>query len=67
MTINLYRVDLVGLSTESKPTAQINGTTYYEVDTMKFYIWYKGEWYLQEETEETNETDDTKENNSDQR
>ena len=67
MKINLYRVDLVGLSSESKPTAQINGTTYYEVDTMKFYIWYKGQWYLQEETEEQETEPEETPNNSDQR
>ena len=56
MPINLYRADLIGLSTETKPSNQIDGTTFYTVDTMKLYISYKGTWYLQEETEETEST-----------
>lgn len=45
-----FRFDFLGLSTEDKPTTNlVNGTTFYEVDTMKFYIYYKGTWYLQSE------------------
>ena len=62
MKINLYKADLIGLSTESKPTNQIDGTTYYEVDTMVLYIYYKGTWYKQEES--TEETEETTEENS---
>ena len=51
MSINLYSANIIGLSTEEKPSDQLDGTTFYEVDTMKLYIYYKGEWYLQEETE----------------
>lgn len=58
MKINLYKADLIGLSTESKPTNQIDGTTYYEVDTMVLYIYYKGTWYKQEETTEENSNED---------
>lgn len=50
--INLYRTDIIGLSSETKPSNQIDGTTFYEVDTMNFYIYYKGTWYLQEKQEE---------------
>lgn len=55
--IKRFRVDTLKLSTEDLPIAEADGTTCYEVDTMKLYIYYKGEWYLQEEvsTEETNE------------
>lgn len=54
--IKHFRVDTLKLSTEDMPIAEADGTTCYEVDTMKFYVYYKGEWYLQEEsTEETNE------------
>ena len=55
--IKRFRVDTLKLSTEDLPVAEADGTTCYEVDTMKLYIYYKGEWYLQEEvtTEETNE------------
>lgn len=49
-----FRIDIVGLSTETKPTTGIeNGTTYYTVDTQEFYIFYKGTWYKQGETEDT--------------
>lgn len=42
------RKDLIGLSTETKPTDEVDGTTYYEVDTSKFFIIYNGTWYEQE-------------------
>lgn len=48
MTINLYRADIIGLSTDEKPSNQIDGTTFYEVDTSNFYIYYKGTWYEQQ-------------------
>ena len=45
-----FRIDIVGLSTEDKPTEGINnGTTYYTVDTQELYIYYKGQWYKQGE------------------
>ena len=49
-----FRFDLIGLSTENKPlkaedgTVLASGTTFYEVDTGKFYILYKEQWYEQE-------------------
>lgn len=51
-----FRLDIVGLSTEEKPTTGIeDGTTYYTVDTQELYIYYKGTWYNQEpETTNTN-------------
>ena len=40
--------DYIGLSTETKYTEGIaNGSTFYEVDTAKLYIFYKGTWYEQ--------------------
>lgn len=42
------RKDLIGLSTETKPTGEVDGTTFYEVDTSKFFIIYNGTWYEQE-------------------
>lgn len=43
------RWDFIGLSTESKPTATSNkvvdGSTFYEADTSKLYIWTKDRWY----------------------
>lgn len=45
------RYDFVGLSTESKPDNTnervINGSTFYEVDTSKLFIYYNGTWYEQ--------------------
>lgn len=42
------RFDFLGLSTESKPTDKaVNGSTFYEVDTSKLYIYYEEEWYEQ--------------------
>lgn len=43
------RFDFIGLSTEEKPTEKaVDGSTFYEVDTSKFYIYYKEQWYEQE-------------------
>lgn len=53
--IKRFRVDTLKLSTEDMPEVETNGTTCYEVDTMKFYIYYKGQWYLQEPQENSNE------------
>ena len=43
------RWDFIGLSTESKPTSTSNkvvdGSTFYEADTSKLYIWTKDRWY----------------------
>lgn len=54
--IKRFRVDTLKLSTEDLPIAEADGTTCYEVDTMKLYIYYKGQWYPQEEVTETNNT-----------
>ena len=45
--VTLSRTDIVGLSTEEKPNNQQDGTTFYEVDTGTFFIYYKGNWYEQ--------------------
>lgn len=46
---NHYRWDFIGLSTDAKPTAEnpkvVDGSTYYESDTSKAYVWYKDQWY----------------------
>lgn len=43
------RWDFIGLSTESKPTTAtrrvVDGSTFYEADTSKLYIWCKAQWY----------------------
>ena len=45
-----YRWDFIGLSTDSKPTKAtsnkvVNGSTFYESDTSKLYVWYGTQWY----------------------
>ena len=49
MVAQHYRWDFYGLSTDSKPDATnpkvANGSTYYEADTSKLYVWYKDQWY----------------------
>lgn len=44
-----YRWDFIGLSTDNKPTADnvkvTEGSTFYESDTSKYYIWHKDRWY----------------------
>lgn len=48
------RWDFIGLSTDSKPTADdakvTDGSTFYEADTSKLYFWTKGEWYEKQAT-----------------
>lgn len=62
--IKRFRVDTLKLSTENLPVAEADGTTCYEVDTMKLYIYYKGQWYLQEEVTETAEDTQETQNNT---
>ena len=49
MVANHFRWDFIGLSTDSKPTADnprvADGSTYYESDTSKVYVWYNNQWY----------------------
>lgn len=62
--IKRFRVDTLKLSTENLPVAEADGTTCYEVDTMKLYIYYKGQWYLQEEATDTAEDTQETQNNT---
>ena len=43
------RWDFIGLSTEEKPTASdprvVDGSTFYEANTSKLFIWTKDRWY----------------------
>lgn len=57
------RNDYIGLSSESKPSPVVDGTTFFEVDTEKFYIYYKGEWYEMGAEQETEPTEPTENNN----
>lgn len=49
MVAQHYRWDFIGLSTDDKPTADnpkvTDGSTFYESDTSKYYIWYDDQWY----------------------
>ena len=49
MVAHHYRWDFIGLSTDEKPTADdekvTDGSTFYESDTSKYYIWYDDQWY----------------------
>ena len=45
-----YRWDFIGLSTDSKPTPAespkvVDGSTFYESNTSKLYVFYKDTWY----------------------
>ena len=50
-----FRFDYLGLSSEDKPSEVVNGSTFYEVDTSKLYIYYKGTWYEQGATADEGE------------
>ena len=43
------RWDFIGLSSETKPDATNpkvqDGSTFFEADTSKLYLWYKDQWY----------------------
>lgn len=48
-----YRYDFIGLSTDDKPTPAtsnevVDGSTFYESNTSKLYVWYKNQWYEKE-------------------
>ena len=50
VTENHYRWDFIGLSTDSKPTPATSykvtdGSTFYEANTSKLYVWYSTQWY----------------------
>lgn len=57
---------LFGLSTETKPTDVENGTTFYTVDTQEFFIFYKGNWYNQEDGSIDGEDEETEGESEDQ-
>lgn len=51
-----WRLDFVKLADEDNPTDGVeNGSTLYEVDTGKLYIYYKGTWYEQDAEETPSE------------
>lgn len=50
MVKNHYRWDFIGLSTDTKPTPDTSekvadGSTFYESDTSKYYVWCQDDWY----------------------
>lgn len=55
MVTQHYRWDFIGLSTDEKPTPEtsekvVDGSTYYESDTSKLFIFFKDTWYEKEST-----------------
>ena len=42
------RFDYLGKSTDTKPMDGVDGSTFYEVDTSAFFIFYDGQWFEQE-------------------
>lgn len=61
-----FRVDLLGTSEDTKPSDAPNGSTFYEVDTYKFFIKWGTDW-VEQGAEETPQEDDSdpQENNRD--
>lgn len=53
-----FRVDLLGTSEDTKPLDAPDSSTFYEVDTYKFFIKYGGEW-VEQGAEETPQDDDS--------
>ncbi len=52
-------LNLIGLSTETKPTENVkNGSTFLAVDTAETYVFYDGIWYNQDTPEVVNETEE---------
>ena len=50
MVKNHYRWDFIGLSSDTKPTPStsekvVDGSTFYESNTSKLYVWCKTQWY----------------------
>lgn len=55
MVTQHYRWDFIGLSTDPKPTPEtsekvVDGSTFYESDTSKLYVFCQTEWYEKEAT-----------------
>lgn len=52
------RWDFIGLSTDSKPTADnprvTDGSTFYEANTSKLFFWTKDRWYEKTSAVQTN-------------
>ena len=47
---NNTRWDFIGLSTDEKPTPAnskkvVDGSTFYEADTSKLFVWTRDQWY----------------------
>lgn len=55
MVAQHYRWDFIGLSSQEKPTPAtsekvVDGSTFYEADTSKLYVFCKTQWYEKEAT-----------------
>ena len=53
----VYRFDFLRLEDEDFPTDVVTGSTCYFVDTQELYIYYKGDWYLQGNSQDDNEVE----------
>ena len=57
--LHASRWDFIGLSSESKPTPTtskqvVDGSTFFEADTSRLYIWTKNQWYRKTSDVQTN-------------
>lgn len=57
--LHASRWDFIGLSSESKPTPStskqvVDGSTFFEADTSRLYIWTKNQWYRKTSDVQTN-------------
>ena len=57
--LHASRWDFIGLSSESKPTPLtskqvVDGSTFFEADTSRLYIWTKNQWYRKTSDVQTN-------------
>ena len=57
--LHASRWDFIGLSSESKPTPAtskmvVDGSTFFEADTSRLYIWTNDQWYRKTSDVQTN-------------
>lgn len=57
--LHASRWDFIGLSSESKPMPStskqvVDGSTFFEADTSRLYIWTKNQWYRKTSDVQTN-------------
>lgn len=57
--LHASRWDFIGLSSEAKPTPAtskmvVDGSTFFEADTSRLYIWTNDQWYRKTSDVQTN-------------